>query len=164
MSSLSARPGARLRIGLLLGTCLLAATPALAQVEQSTAALGIGTNHGSLSFAPWEQIDAYTGNVLLTFTDIDLPGNAGFNLTIRRHYNSKNRFYPYFDYGFPTVCTSPKPCIGAITYPVIEMPDGSRIRMLQDLVDPSVYLTTSRWRYLPSTPLRMRTLETPDWA
>jgi hypothetical protein len=45
---------------------------------------GIGRGHGTLSLAPWEQIDLFTGNVLLTFTDIDLPGNGGFNLTIRR--------------------------------------------------------------------------------
>src|SRR5687767_666419 len=38
---------------------------------------------------PYEHIDPMTGNVLLTATDLVLPGNAGFDLRIQRTYNSK---------------------------------------------------------------------------
>ena len=144
----------------MLAVCLLAVTPALAQVDQATAALGIGANHGTLSFAPWEQIDTFTGNVLLSFTDINLPGDAGFNLTIRRYYNSKTSFYPNFDYGFPYIKTTAPYSI--IPYPVIETGDGSRMRMLRDLTDPTLYLTTSRWRLRVPSTISTRTLETPN--
>ena len=104
---------------LLLGAIGLGpATPALAQAEQATAALGIGANHGSLSFAPWEQIDTFTGNVLLSFSDVDLPGPAGFNLTIRRHYNGKVGFYPSFDLGFPVVATRTTEDSRVIAFPL----------------------------------------------
>jgi hypothetical protein len=36
-----------------------------------------------------EHIDPMTGNLPLTFTDLVLPGNAGFDLKIQRIYNSK---------------------------------------------------------------------------
>jgi hypothetical protein len=135
-SSLESRPQSSTSVAtlacLLLALCLFVVTPARAQVQDAAAALGIGATHGTVSFAPWEQIDTFTGNVLLTFTDINLPGNAGFDLTIRRHYNSKNGFCFYLDYGFPGVATVASPGIPVRDYPIILMPDGSQVRTLQD--------------------------------
>lgn len=37
---------------------------------------------------PWEHVDPFTGNVILRFTDVVLPGNAGFDLVVQRTYNS----------------------------------------------------------------------------
>ena len=41
------------------------------------------------SVVPYEHVDPFSGNLLLTFTDIELPGNAGFGLRVQRVYNSK---------------------------------------------------------------------------
>ncbi len=49
--------------------------------------------HGSFSLLPWEHIDTYTGNVVLSFTDLVLPGNAGFNLAIQRIFNTNDGWW-----------------------------------------------------------------------
>ncbi len=52
-------------------------------------ARGFNKNREFFSQLPFEHIDPMTGNLLLTFTDVVLPGNAGFQLRIQRSYNSK---------------------------------------------------------------------------
>ena len=132
---LAALRGCLLCVVLVVGPNLV-----LAQVPEAAAALGIGDTHGSLSFLPWEQIDPYSGNVLLTVTDLDLPGNAGFNLTIRRHYNGKTGLTMYLDCGFPRIATVAAPVVPVRAYPIILMPDGSQVRMLQDPNDSTSHL------------------------
>jgi YD repeat-containing protein len=50
---------------------------------------GFEPTRQTVSQLAFEHIDPLTGNVLLTFTDLHLPGNAGFVLRIQRTYNSK---------------------------------------------------------------------------
>ena len=50
---------------------------------------GFGPNRELVSQLPFEHVDPMTGNLLLTFTDLELPGNGGFDLRIQRTYNSK---------------------------------------------------------------------------
>jgi hypothetical protein len=52
-------------------------------------ARGFDANRAAFSPLPFEHIDPLTGNLLLTFTDLVLPGSAGFDLRIQRTYNSK---------------------------------------------------------------------------
>ena len=52
-------------------------------------AKGFDPKREYLTELPFEHIDPMTGSVLLTFTDLVLPGNAGFDLPIQRTYNSK---------------------------------------------------------------------------
>ena len=52
-------------------------------------ARGFVQNRPYFGQTPVEHVDPVTGNVLLTFTDLVLPGNAGFDLRIQRTYNSK---------------------------------------------------------------------------
>ncbi|HKY21473.1 MAG TPA: RHS repeat-associated core domain-containing protein [Vicinamibacterales bacterium] len=52
-------------------------------------ATGIQPNRGSFSTMPFEHIDLATGSLVLTFTDLVLPGNAGRDLRFQRSYNSK---------------------------------------------------------------------------
>src|SRR5262245_21071439 len=52
-------------------------------------ARGFQPNRDLFSELPFEHVDPMTGNLLLTFTDLVLPGNAGFDLRIQRTYNSK---------------------------------------------------------------------------
>jgi hypothetical protein len=52
-------------------------------------ARGFDPNRAQFSQLPYEHIDPMTGSLVLTFTDLVLPGNAGFDLRILRTYNSK---------------------------------------------------------------------------
>jgi Domain of unknown function (DUF6531) len=52
-------------------------------------ARGFDPHRPFFSQLPFEHIDPLTGNLLLTFTDLVLPGNAGFDVKIQRTYNSK---------------------------------------------------------------------------
>jgi len=54
-------------------------------------ARGFNPNRDYFSQLPYEHIDPMTGNLLLTFTDLVLPGNAGLDLKIQRTYNSAQR-------------------------------------------------------------------------
>ena len=47
-------------------------------------ARGFSEHREAGSLLPFEHIDPFTGNLLLTFTDLRLPGNAGFDLVIQR--------------------------------------------------------------------------------
>ncbi|MDM8005910.1 MAG: Ig-like domain-containing protein [Phycisphaerae bacterium] len=71
--------------------CLAVHVPAAS--GQSDEALleepGIKSSRAYFSEQPWESIDAYSGSLVLTFTDLVLPGNAGFDLRFTRTYNSK---------------------------------------------------------------------------
>ena len=50
---------------------------------------GFSQSRAYFGLAPVEHIDPMTGNVMLVFTDLVLPGDAGFDLKIQRTYNSK---------------------------------------------------------------------------
>src|SRR5438067_1966002 len=58
-------------------------------------AKGFNPNREFVSELPFEHIDPMTGNLLLTYTDLSLPGNAGFDLKIQRTYNSKAVYNSY---------------------------------------------------------------------
>jgi YD repeat-containing protein len=134
-------------------------------------ARGFQPNRDLLSELPFEHIDPMTGNVLLTFTDLVLPGNAGFDLRIQRTYNSK--IYDLYTNagGFTLdedswagigwrlhmgrVLTSISPGV----HPIIEMPDGSRHQLYphMDRVG-SHYMSKDYWTFeigLPDPILRL---------
>lgn len=83
-----------------------------------------------------EHIDPFTGNLILTYTDIFLPGNGGLDLKIQRIYNSKI----YLDFHLPNAII-PDSWVGMgwslhmgrilnpgrnDGTPILEMPDGSK--------------------------------------
>src|SRR5688572_10208346 len=73
-------------LGLVIGT----AFPADAQSpveEPFTNGFKVGRSY--FSPEPWEHYDPVSGNVLLTFTDLVLPGNAGRSLAFQRTYNNQ---------------------------------------------------------------------------
>jgi YD repeat-containing protein len=51
--------------------------------------LGFKKNKTYLKFSPEEYVNIFSGNLLLTHTDMILPGNGGLDLEIQRTYNSK---------------------------------------------------------------------------
>src|SRR6266487_3059963 len=66
-------------------------------------AKGFQQNHADVAYFDFEHIDPFTGNVILTFNDLTLPGNAGMDLKWQRVYNSKGRDWIF---GFPGVPVS----------------------------------------------------------
>src|SRR5438105_3622264 len=60
-----------------------------AAADEVLDAHGFNPNRTFVTPLPYEHIDPLTGNLLLTQTDLVLPGNAGFDLVIQRSYNSK---------------------------------------------------------------------------
>lgn len=112
-----------------------------------------------------------TGNLLLTFTDLVLPGNAGFDLKIQRTYNSK--IFPNYDDGDGSIKAPsedtwagvgwtfhlgriPEPTVAFDVPPPIEMPDGSRHPLYHHIAPNSAlcppngtacYVTRDFWVY-----------------
>jgi hypothetical protein len=74
---------------LLLALALIPSARALAQDQLLDQATGIVPSRPYVSVLPWEKIDVYSGSLVLAFTDLVLPGNAGFDLRINRVYNLK---------------------------------------------------------------------------
>jgi RHS repeat-associated protein len=124
-------------------TCL----PAAAQIApyETAREKGVLPEHGAVSFAPWETIDPWSGNVMLSFVDVALPGNAGFNLVVRRVYNSKDGGGWLFDIGMPHLQFT------SSGYPIVINGDGSTMWLARPYID--VYMSTSFWRYNSSTGL-----------
>lgn len=88
----------------LLAT-LLALAPAWradAQSDPIFTAAGFQQNHDYFSAAPGEHIDSNTGALVLTFTDLVLPGNNGSELRFQRTYNSKTGRWTFGIAGVPT--------------------------------------------------------------
>lgn len=95
------------------------------------------TGHGTYSSIPEEAVDLFTGNLMLAYRDIFLPGPEGLELEIWRVYNSK-----VLGDGSPgqgSVQAYPKSMLGlgwsmhmgilhqaTSNTPVIEFPDGRR--------------------------------------
>lgn len=129
---------------------------------------------------PFERIDTLTGNVLLTFTDIRLPGNGGLDVVIERTYNSKTGTWSVGLGGLPNVIewpngpappnqVYPPPHHGDIPagyseqFPRLMMNDGAVHRLYPEVqptwtTAPQSFKSASFWRYdAPS-----RTLQLPS--
>src|SRR6188768_2524191 len=51
--------------------------------------IGFQPNRDYLSLQPFESLDTVSGNLVLTFTDLLLPGNGGRELRFERAYNNQ---------------------------------------------------------------------------
>jgi hypothetical protein len=143
---------------------LLLAAVAAAHLQAADAvfdAKGFNPNREFASELPFEHVDPMTGNLLLTFTDLVLPGNAGFDLRIQRTYNSKvyenlNSLGGYtlstedswaglgwtLHFGRVWNPSSSQPG------PLIEMPDGSRHATFHHKDgDSNHFMTRDYWTY-----------------
>jgi hypothetical protein len=93
---------------LALALVLAAAAQVAAQEAPHPLELtGFQPGRGYLSVLPWESIDVFSGSVVLTFTDLVLPGNAGLDLKVTRVYNSKGSWRWTIGIG-PTVFDPPE--------------------------------------------------------
>jgi hypothetical protein len=81
-----------MRCAIALSMVLLVAIDArvaCAQGDPIFDAAGFQQNRDYFSQQPFEHIDTLGGGLVLSFTDLMLPGNAGRDLTFQRSYNSK---------------------------------------------------------------------------
>ncbi len=135
--------------------------------DQIFDARGFDPHRPFFSQLPFEHIDPLTGNVLLTFTDLVLPSNAGFDLRIQRTYNSKI-YRDYQNLG-ETLAEDSWAGVGwtlhfgrvfnglgtDVAPPVIEMPDGSQHQTFHHISPPSgctaCYVTREFWIYNKNT-------------
>ena len=69
---------------------LLVSRTAGAQSDPVFDAKGFQQNRDYFSQVPYEHIDTLSGSLVLTFTDLVLPGNGGRDLRFQRTYNSKS--------------------------------------------------------------------------
>src|SRR5689334_6589238 len=79
--------------GAIVLVCLLAAfvaAPRRAHAQAGTVQEenGFQPNRDYLSLQAWESIDTANGNIILTFTDLVLPGNNGHELRFERTFNN----------------------------------------------------------------------------
>jgi YD repeat-containing protein len=64
--------------------------------------VGFKKNKTYLKFSPEEYVNVFSGDLLLTHTDINLPGNGGLDLKLQRTYNSK-LFADFTNINNPTI-------------------------------------------------------------
>lgn len=83
----------------LLGVFSTAASPVLAQ-DPVIDAGGFQQHREYISQMSYEHVDMMTGALVLTFTEVDLPGGPGIGLQFQRTYNSTVRPpYTAWSYG-----------------------------------------------------------------
>ncbi|ROT94720.1 RHS repeat protein [Marinobacter sp. R17] len=108
-----------------------------------------------------EHIDPFSGHLQLTYTDLVIPGNGGFDLQINRVYNNpQDATLSYSPYGYgwdmhfgrvvipetysDRACNQNLYSVSVIDNPSLELPDGSRqLLVLADQHSPE--LITKQW-------------------
>lgn len=112
---------------------------------------------GTFSVLPWESIDMLSGNGVLTWTDVALPGNAGLDLRVQRVLNLNTRQWRI---GVPGPAAVVLEIGGSLPVenPIIEYLDGGREYTFRAIDDADLYYTLSYGRFHKST----RTLELPN--
>ncbi len=99
---------------------------------------GFRSNRTYTRYSPQESVNPFSGNLILSYTDIVLPGNGGLDLKIQRTYNSKLFLNPDtseisrirrgdmgvgWTFHFGRIVEEPYSIYGPQFY--LEMPDGS---------------------------------------
>ena len=94
------------------------------------AAAGIQTDRDYLSLMPFERFDTMSGALVLQFTDLVLPGNAGRELRFQRTYSSKTQSWTIGVAGVATGIEEPPAPPGGYgpqtSTPTLLMSDGGR--------------------------------------
>jgi hypothetical protein len=116
---------------------LVGTAPAVRTSEPEAAAfdpVGLQARRGYFGQFAWEHVDMVNGNLLLTFTDLVLPGNAGMDLRIVRSYNHQA---PALKWrmgfaGVPILLTDPVAPVEGVWAPTLVMADGSSHRLVQE--------------------------------
>jgi YD repeat-containing protein len=142
---------------------LVATAPAATATENPFSINGAPQKHGSDSLMGMDRVDPLSGNLLLAHTDLELPGNAGFDLRVTRYYNSN--IYRRFAEGIYTyeepswVGVGWRLHFGRVIHPdsqvtgelQIELPDGSRHPVYQVSTSDPWWRSADFFLYNPST-------------
>lgn len=122
--------------------------------------VGLQSKRGYFAQLPFESVDMVNGNLILTFTDLVLPGNAGMDLRIVRSYNHQAIGFKW-SFGFagvPLWIEQPEHLSLELPWePAAVTADGNRHRLYGSPTSEYLY-TSSFWRYHRAT----RTLELPN--
>jgi RHS repeat-associated protein len=133
--------------------------------------LGVNKNSGVTSAFANEYIDTARGSLHLSHTDMHIPGNGGFDLSIQRFYNSsrmkaayssQSNFYGLqgwqMHFGTATLFVEGAACNKpARNFVQFELPDGSSAQSISG--DSNMKLANNLWRIshtgiFPNTPLQ----------
>ena len=142
--------------GLVVLVLVLPWLVAAARADEVFDARGFNRNRDFFSQLPYEHIDPLTGNLLLTFVDLELPGNAGLDLRLQRTYNSK--ILPNYPFGILDADSWAgvgwsfhlgRVRTGPADDPIaVEMPDGSSHKLFPNFVgDSAKHVTRDYWIY-----------------
>ncbi len=134
----------------LVSVTLLGQSAVFAQSEDSVfAAKGFQQNRDYFSQEPTEAVDTLTGNVILTYTLLALPGNAGHELRVQRTWNSKNGIWRLGVIGVPELGDSFNPDVP----PLFTDASGAEHRTVPVASDVSLtprdwlFATADFWKY-----------------
>jgi len=141
----------------VIGATTFTVESAASQDETSVfSTLGRQRYNPSFSLLPFEHIDVTSGNLLLSFVDLDLPGNGLLSLTVPRSYNLRDgmsRLGP----GYIKYADALGDCTVEMDeedrYPIIVSADGAEHLTAGIVGDPSamcrtaVFITRELWRY-----------------
>jgi YD repeat-containing protein len=122
---------------------------------------GISPNRAYLNQHYSEHIDPFTGALQQHYTDIHVPGPAGFDLNLTRSYSSFTTFNPAAEPALPAglgwsmhfgrvlMRGSTNPCLNRLITtwdnPVLELPDGSKhVFYFSGVVTP-IWISAQRW-------------------
>jgi hypothetical protein len=126
-------------------------------------ASGFQRDRAHFSQFPFESVDMINGNLMLSFTDLSLPGDAGLDLTLVRAYSRQatGLQWTFGIAGVPILIAHPdgngNQCCDN---PVLIMADGTHIPTVpvNSVLNDTEFVTDSFWHYSTST----RTLELPS--
>ena len=108
MSEATRRRACRAVLAMLVPLCsLLGAVPVSAQNHPVLDPKGFQQNRDYFSGAPFENIDTLSGALVLTFTDLVLPGNGGWDVRFQRTYNSKSGRWTFGPADIPLYVSDP---------------------------------------------------------
>ena len=148
---------------------LVAGAPSSARLDAqgtpppSFEATGLQPQRSYFSELPFESVDMINGNVILTFTDLALPGDAGMDLQLTRTYNHQDSLRKWH-FGFAGVPLRIENPAGngneCCDLPLLVMADGSKhqAHQVNQVFNETEFITDRFWRYTTSD----RTLRMPN--
>jgi hypothetical protein len=148
--------------GAMVWAFLVIASASFAQDHSIADAKGTQQHRDYFSQLPFEQVDTATGALVLTFTDLVLPGARGRDLKFQRIYNSKDDKWRFAIAGYPLYIRDPGFAPPGVDMQLIEWAftpiifghDGAAHRTYpRDSVDTNqpttmnIVMTLDFWRY-----------------
>src|SRR5262245_36373905 len=79
-----------LRLSVVLALVMLVASRAAGQTMLELGRIGVHQHRDYLRLQAFEQIDTQSSNLIITLSDLILPGNAGHDLQFQWTYNSES--------------------------------------------------------------------------